>query len=194
LNSSTRHQLYNLGRDPWELNNYLGKNGKSASDAIVGKAEHLKILLLQWMSKRDGKARYYSDGKYNGDGMRSLMAEVADRRTWRKVNFWKSDTVLSFGPVSSVVGGEGGFTRTEYLFMGRTTTKGSVNIQSISVKGQDARFFKVDTRRGIVKGGDHLQARVTFTSRTRSSLRGIKAYVEVRNSVTGVEKIPIRGV
>jgi len=50
-NSKVIDMLYHLGRDPSEERNLLGKNGQSASDRAVGKAEHLRILLIDWMDR-----------------------------------------------------------------------------------------------------------------------------------------------
>lgn len=43
--------MYNLKWDPFEMRNLLGVRTKIMSDEIVGKAEHLKILLLEWMKR-----------------------------------------------------------------------------------------------------------------------------------------------
>ena len=49
--------------DPGEGKNLMGLNGPSASHATIGKAEHLKALLVEWMRRRDGDEKYYSDSK-----------------------------------------------------------------------------------------------------------------------------------
>ena len=51
--------------DPGEVNNLLGLNGPSASHVTVGKAEHLKALLVEWMKRMDGDEKFYSDNKYH---------------------------------------------------------------------------------------------------------------------------------
>jgi len=39
--------MYDLESDPHELNILLGRNGESTSHVTIGKAEHLKILLIE---------------------------------------------------------------------------------------------------------------------------------------------------
>jgi hypothetical protein len=40
--------MYDLEVDPYEMDNLVGSAGMSATDEIIGKAEHLKTLLLDW--------------------------------------------------------------------------------------------------------------------------------------------------
>ena len=53
--SKVLDMMYNLKTDPYETRNLLGKNGKRASPEHIGKAEHLKILLMEWMVRHTGK-------------------------------------------------------------------------------------------------------------------------------------------
>jgi hypothetical protein len=71
------------------MTNMLSR-GASASDAVVGKAEHLKALLVDYMIRLNGPG-YYSDRKYNNNEGRGDITEVHLRRTWRRVPFWVSD-------------------------------------------------------------------------------------------------------
>jgi len=60
--------LVDLKNDPDEINNLIGARGLSASLDVIGKAEHLRILLLEWMRRNDGgKNGYYSNSEYNVD-------------------------------------------------------------------------------------------------------------------------------
>jgi len=50
-NSKVLDMLYDLDSDPFELVNLLGHNGMRAKQDVVGKAEHLKVLLIEWMRR-----------------------------------------------------------------------------------------------------------------------------------------------
>jgi len=43
--------MYNLRRDPYQMSNLLGNGGSQATDAEIAKAEHLRVLLLEWMER-----------------------------------------------------------------------------------------------------------------------------------------------
>jgi len=132
--------LFNLDDDPHEMTNLLGMNGlERASDTEIAKAEHLKVLLEEWMLRNDGMERYYSDSKWdlrNGDGD---VAVVRSRRTWRKLDFWISDRVLKFGtPILK----ENVYVRNEYLYVGRTSS-GHMRIKEMHITGDDEHYFEI---------------------------------------------------
>lgn len=95
--SKVPDMLYNLNADPQERNNLLGSNGMTASEATIGKAEHLRILLLEWMGRANGPKKYYSDKKYNANIGSGDYQEILHRSTWRKLDYWQSDTQIEFG-------------------------------------------------------------------------------------------------
>jgi len=161
-----------------------------ASDQAIGKAEHLKVLLLEWMKRNDTPRQFYTNSKYNEwKGARSLLSEINSRRTWRRMDLWKSDSTLSFGPLAYTE--KKVYTRSEYLYLGRTTP-GKVKIRSISVRGLHAKYFHLDTRSGSIKENDHLTVKVTFISKTKFSLKKVKAQVEVLSD-KGTDRIDISG-
>jgi len=116
---------------------------------------------------------------------------VWHRRSWRSVDFWKSDSSLTFGPLAYDPEIKK-YRRSEYLYLGRTT-KGSVKINSISVKGAHARYFTVRRTGGNpIKANKHMRVQVTFNGGKKiKSMEKIRAHLEVKNSVTGTEKITI---
>eukprot|EP00957_Ditylum_brightwellii_P169033 12866364-Ditylum_brightwellii.AAC.1 len=88
----TKDVLFNLKNDPFEMENLVGDNGLSASEDVIGKAEHLKALTVEWMKRNDGEKKYFSDPAQNdGKGM-GYIAEVDARRTWRQLPIWISDS------------------------------------------------------------------------------------------------------
>lgn len=113
--------LYNLTDDPYETENLLGVNGPTASDEIIGKAEHLKALLLQYLART---------GHPDLDTM-------AGRRTWRPLPFWIGDVILRFRPLLQ----DG--TRTEWLHFG-STTKSIVPVKNLVVEGPGAERYKIE--------------------------------------------------
>ena len=106
--------LFNLDEDPAELNNLIGLNGNTASDAVIGKAEHLKAMLV----------------KYLMDANHPAATAVLERRTWKRLTFWVESSSIAFRDVLA----DG--TRTEYLYLG--TTAGEVI--SISLVGGNGHF------------------------------------------------------
>ena len=158
--SSTRlDMMYNLETDPYEVNNYVGNNGMAASDDVIGKAEHLKVLLIEWMRRMDGPNHLYSDPVYNaGEGMGDI-AETTSRRKWKTQNIWVSDTAVKMGWPVNV---SGQLTRNEYIYLGRTTA-GTLNVSNITVQGADAgRFQLSEFTSGSITNGDYRRVKLTY--------------------------------
>ena len=64
--------MFDLDDDPYELNNLVGLNGMTAANSTIIQAEHMRCLLLDWMTRLDGSVGYCSDpaanyGQGNGD-------------------------------------------------------------------------------------------------------------------------------
>ena len=113
--------LFNLDEDPAETNNLLGLNADTASDSVIGKAEHLKAMLF----------------KYLVDGNHPAAPAVQQRRTWRELPFWLESSSIAFRDLLA----DG--TRTEYLYLG---TKVGEAV-SVSVVGSDGHFsLKLDSQ------------------------------------------------
>jgi arylsulfatase A-like enzyme len=157
--STRRDMLYNLEADPYEVNNYVGDNGMTASDAVIGKAEHLKCLLIEWMQRMDGPNHLYSDPIYNaGEGMGDI-AEITARRKWKTLNIWVSDTAVKVGLPVNVAGQ---LTRNEYIYLGRTTA-GTLTVSNITVQGTDAgRFQLSEFTSGSITNGGYKRVKLTY--------------------------------
>jgi hypothetical protein len=155
--------MFDLSKDPFELNNLVGKKGMTADDQTVSKAEHMRCLLLEWMIRLDGDGenRYFSDPANNyfeGDGD---IVEVGRRQSWRQIGFWVSDTVLKFGRVA--LDDDNRYVRHEWIYMG-TRMEETISVTSISVMGSDASYFEVDRDFARIDFGDCIPIRVSLTS------------------------------
>lgn len=175
--------LYNLERDPFEMKNLL--NESAVSSAVIGKAEHLKILLLEFLQAHNGNARYFSSNKYHlGEGKGDIQ-EIRNRRTWKLVKLWQSDQRLSFGTPSMM---QNSFRRAEYLYFG-STTRISMGIQSVHIQGPDAKYFSCVAQQ--LNG--YWRVRVLFSSTAPLQISSLNATVVVKTNVTGYVRIPIVG-
>jgi hypothetical protein len=154
--------MFDLQNDPFEMNNILGTNAQSASDYIIGKAEYLKALLVEWMQRHDGKQHLYSDPIFNGGQGRGDITEVRLRRTWKRVDYWQSDQQVVFGgsPNADVTGN---FTRSEYFYIGRTLP-GQLNLTEIQIVGDNAQYFSANVDQAVIAKNDHIQIKLTFSA------------------------------
>lgn len=154
--------MFDLKQDPFEISNLLGKNATTADDLVVAKAEHMRCLLLDWMTRLDGSVGYYSNPDANyGEGMGDIT-EIRNRQMWKTLGFWVSDTVLTFGRLSW---NGHRFVRHEYVYVG-TRTKEPVEITSISVMGADASLFRIDKTALDIAHMECHSIKITYTSRS----------------------------
>lgn len=188
-NSSNIDMMYDLVNDPYEMKNLIGKRGYKAPLQVIGKAEHLKALLVEWMVRNNGgSAGYYSKNKYNGHEGRGDITEITDRRTWRSVGYWQSDYQLVFG-APAFVGGR--YVRYEYLYIGRTKP-GTLSVTAISIEGPSSRFFSVlGPTEATIKGGDYIQVKIAFNSTENVLISSLSAEIRVNNSQNGVSIVQI---
>lgn len=189
-NSELLDMMFNLKRDPYELNNLLGKNGMSADEQTIGMAEKLKILLLEWMTQHDGGSgkHFYSKSLYNGGEGKGDIAEIKSRRTWRRLDYWQSDTFLEWGkPVETTDElGNKRYKRCEYIYAGRTTP-GKLYLKKVLVQGKDKSHFKIDpaVKKRKINTNQYVRVRVCYDSKDYNNVGELKAYVSIFNSVTG---------
>lgn len=186
--SDSMDMLFDTEKDPYQMNNMLGKKARNLQGNMIGKAEHLKALLLEWMARHDGPEKYYSDPKYNAGEGAGDMEEVRNRRTWRTVDFWQSDRAITFNRPIFVLGL---FRQNFYLYIGRTNP-GTLEINSIMVRGKDARYFSVSQKSATIRQGEHVRIKVSFASPTNLSINKLSAWIEIRSNVRN-KKIPIWG-
>lgn len=189
--STNIDMMYNLRNDPYEMSNLIGKIGDQASPEVIGKAEHLKALLVEWMQRNNGGSMgYYSNPKYNGHEGRGDITEISLRRTWRTLSYWQSDQILYFGPPALY---EGQYVRYEYLYVGRTTP-GVLKISGMSIGGQNAKSFSiVGPTTAKIKSGDYLRIKIAFTSPTPVNIGSVSAYIQIFNSENKVSMVKIKG-
>jgi hypothetical protein len=181
--------IYNLKLDPYETNNLIGTlYGGSPSLEVIGKAEHLKALLIEWMTRMDGPEHLYSDRRFNLNEGQGDVEEVRNRRTWGEVRYWESDIVLSFGPLAKLA--KDSFVRHEYFYVGKSDPSGdTLRISNIRVTGRDSMYFAVDRTEGEVSEG-YIRIRVTLTT-LRQDLTSVNASLEFQASSDGSRIIPI---
>lgn len=183
--SKSIDMLYDLSTDPYEMKNLLPSGKSVGPPEVIGKAEHLKVLLLEFLQRHDGDARYYSSNKYHlGEGAGDI-SEIRERRQWNAVDYWQSDKRLTFGPPSLV---HGKYTRVEYLYFGSTKRR-TLKVQKVFIKGSDAQYFRATA---LAMDG-YVRVRVAFTSNAPVAMSGLKATVVVKNSATGTTLVPITG-
>lgn len=176
------------------MKNLLGSNGMNAAGHVIGKAEHLKVLLQEWMRRNDSHPKgLYSDAKWNlGEGEGDKQ-EINARRTWRRVGMWISDTVLSFDRPFRMPNST--YRRYEYLYVGRTKRGGRLNISSISIEGRDKHYFRVRPKSATINTNGHKRIKVAFVSNSNKvkTVKGLEAFVVIRNNDNEVWRIRITG-
>jgi Sulfatase len=188
-NSTVADMMFDLTGDPLELVNLLRdprSRNRLTRPAIIGKAEHLKILLLEFLQRNNGAGAYYSSPRYHLGG-RGDIKEISLRRTWEKVNYWHSDSKLSFGP-PSLIGSE--YVRNEYWYVGRTNV-GSFQIQSVTVTGTSAAYFRVAAIQRTVPANGYVRIKVSFRSTALLNWTSLNATLVVKNTATGTTRIPL---
>ncbi|GKY90410.1 hypothetical protein MPSEU_000014900 [Mayamaea pseudoterrestris] len=184
----SQDMMYNLATDPYEMNNLLSR--KKQSLQLIGKAEHLRCLLVEWMLRQNGGAKkYYSSPKYNNGEGHGDIQEVTQRRSWNEVAQWISDSKLRFNPPVMI---DGKWRSNAFLYVGRTTS-GTLTINDISLKGTGREYFSLSRRQGVVHRNGHLRIRVAFASESRvdrSDLLGVRIVIRSDVSVQKVVIVP----
>jgi hypothetical protein len=112
--------LFDLEDDPHEMNNLLGSNSATATDSTIGKAEHLRALLQDYLVKNNHPA----------------AETIKMRRTWPAPDFWVGDSSINFRPLLK----DG--TRMEWLYIG-SATDNDVSIEGIHVTGKDSECYSI---------------------------------------------------
>jgi hypothetical protein len=171
--STTQDMMFDVGSDPFEMQDFLAV-GNVMTPALVGKAEHLKILLLEWMLRNDGSQKYFSQP--NGLG---YTAAIANRRTWRTVDQWQSDVNLAFDTPVYV---NGLWRSTAWLYIGRTTP-GLLLIKNVSLMGNGAQLFALSDRRGRIRQNGFMRIRISFESATVIDPSTLAVQVVIQSNV-----------
>jgi hypothetical protein len=160
--------MFDLEQDPYEMNNLLGRNGMSANDVHIQKAEHMRCLLLDWMQRMDGPIGYFSDPAANfGEGAGDVM-EIRNRQKWKETGFWTSENSLAFGRIA--IDDQGNYVRREYLYLG-TRKDETIDVSSITIVGADAAYFSVNRNRLELHQNDCQNIMVKFSA-TQENWKG----------------------
>jgi hypothetical protein len=67
------------------MNNLINRHGPEPDDATIGKAEHLRYLLLDWMERMQSLTsnQFYSDPIYNAYEGKETLKKSGTRQSWR---------------------------------------------------------------------------------------------------------------
>lgn len=189
-NSSVVDMMYDLSTDPSEMTNLLANI--SLSDAVIGKAEHLKALLIEWLARHDGDSQYggyYSSNAFHMSEGSGDINEISRRKSWRSTKLWISDVSLRFGKPArlsstsaspSSVSGMVPYIRNEYLWAGRT--EDGEAFLWVHVQGPDAAKFRVEPDHFRLRRDERVRIRVTLHTSTMASTR---AYLRIKVSTGG---------
>jgi hypothetical protein len=176
--------FFDLSQDPYELSNLLGNNGMTAANATIIQAEHMRCLLLDWMTRLDGSVGYYSDpaanyGQGNGD-----ISEIRERQSWKTIGFWTSASDTGVLELGKVAWNSDAYVRHEWLYMGTRISGQSIRVTSMSITGQHAGLVTIDETVPIEFAyQDCVAIRVTFSSSSSLSSTPIDATLSIQWSV-----------
>jgi len=135
--------LYHVPTDPGEHTNFVGRRSAFTTNTTVfGKAEHMRILLVEWMIRMDGEnnEQYYSSPQSNAGQGRGDIVEISLRQPWERLPIWVSDADLLFAEASW---NGTHYVRNEYLYIG-TRTPGTLTIDSIVSTGSSGFSFETE--------------------------------------------------
>jgi arylsulfatase A-like enzyme len=178
--------LWNLASDPYEMNNLL--RTAPTSPVVIGKAEHLRILLVEWLRRHDTELHVYTSNYYHGGEGRGDVAEVSDRRTWKRLSSWQSDARLGFGIPAKVSDTE--YRRHEYLYVGGNQAV----VSNVTVEGPNATYFSASAqafRIGSTTPTSYFRIQVRFAAAAQVNMSSLLAYVVVRNGASVMTRVPI---
>jgi arylsulfatase A-like enzyme len=178
--------LWNLASDPYEMNNLL--RTAPTSSVVIGKAEHLRILLVEWLRRHDTDLHVYTSNYYHGGEGRGDVAEVSDRRTWTRLSYWLSDARLGFGIPAKV--SETEYRRHEFLYVGGS----QAIVSNVTVEGPNATYFSAFAqayRIGSTTPTSYVRIQVRFAAAAQVNMSSLLAYVVVRNGASVMTRVPI---
>jgi arylsulfatase A-like enzyme len=181
--------LFNLADDPFEINNLINGDGLSPTDASVGKAEHLRYLLLDWMHRVQETANsdFYSEPIYNANEGQGDINEILLRQSWRASDMWVGDQYLIFRKVALV---DSSYTRNEWLYIGRRTS-GSL-LCSFQLLGVDASLFHLNTDAATVPAFDAFRLKVTLAFDVSVEAPGsVAAYIRISCDASDALSVPL---
>ncbi|KAI2488781.1 arylsulfatase [Fragilaria crotonensis] len=185
--STKADMLFDLADDPFELNNLLISGGAEPDNVTVGKAEHLRFLLLDWMTRVQTKASndYYSDPIYNANEGKGDIKEILHRQSWPATDMWVSDQLILFRKVAAV---DSRYIRSEWLYLGRRNP-GSLAC-SFQVLGRDADLFHLHTNVATVTKFDAFRLKVTLEFTATAQLPElVDAFIQIKPEVGDSMKV-----
>ena len=178
--------MFDLDDDPYELNNLVGLNGMTAANSTIIQAEHMRCLLLDWMTRLDGSVGYCSDpaanyGQGNGD-----ISEIRDRQSWTAIGFWTSASDTGVLEMGKLAWTGDAYVRHDWLDMGIRISEQYIKVSSMTLTGQDANLFSFDA--STTFEFDHkacISIRVSFSSPATLSSTPVDASLVIQWSELG---------
>jgi hypothetical protein len=187
VHSKKADMLFDLSDDPFEMYNLLHTGGAQPDNATVGKAEHLRFLLVDWMTRVQYMANndFYSDPIYNANEGKGDANEILHRQSWPATDMWVSDPSLVFRKVALV---ESRYIRNEWLYLGRRSS-GSL-LCRFRVLGRDAGLFHLHTDFARLTDFDAFRLRVTLEYNTTVQLpESVDAFIQIEPEVGDPTKV-----
>jgi arylsulfatase A-like enzyme len=173
--------LFDLADDPFEMYNLLHTGGAEPDNATVGKAEHLRFLLIDWMKRVQHMANsdFYSDPIYNANQGKGDIKEILHRQSWRATDMWVSDPLLEFRKATLV---DSRYIRSEWLYIGRRSP-GLLKF-SFQVLGRDSDLFHLHTDVATVTELDAFRLKVTLAYNATVQLpESVDAFILIKPEV-----------
>jgi hypothetical protein len=131
----------------YEMDNLLMP--RKTDDAVIGKAEGLEALLVEWMHRHDGKCHYYLDPRYSYWQTRGDIQEITEADLVERSSLGERHDDCSGCPARVAQNGNVWHRRNEYPYLGRTFP-GTVTVSSITFRGADASYFTVSPTSGTI--------------------------------------------
>lgn len=188
--------LINVKDDPFEMNNLISSEGPTPNATVIGKAEHLRQLLLDWMGRVEFSShnQYYSNPIFNANEGQGDIIEIFNRQSWPASDVWVGDSVLEFtkttmstmtflGPVPMC---------NEWLFVGRRTP-GVLSIHNVTIVGSDRSMFQLEQAPSTLLTKAALRIRVVFVSPSLNPhlLPPVNATIRIEHDAGEAIEVPI---
>lgn len=95
---------------------------------------------------------------------------------------------IEFGPR---VFNQGKYQRAEYLYIGRSSPNGALELRSLQVLGPDAQHFDVSVDRDTAPSYWWIRIRILFRSPFDLSIKDMDAHIEIKTDLDRVRMVKI---
>jgi hypothetical protein len=132
------------GEDLYELNILVGLYGMTAANSTIIQAEHMRCLLVDWMTRLDSSVGYYSDPAANYGQGKGDISEIRNRQSWTANDFWTSASDSGVMEMGKVAWTGDAYIRHDWLYMGARISEQTTEVSSMTFSGQDANLCSFD--------------------------------------------------